>query len=146
MPTHLVRLSKSLIILLLLLLLVIGAVRLVITDPYLAFAYRQADFPPDPFGFTTEQRLALASANFRYVREGQPIEALADQRLNGTPLYNRRELDHMQDVQNVYHATWRVWQVALSAVVLAGLAFIGWRLRGRGQAQRVSRQRITAYP
>lgn len=82
--------------------LLLGSVRLLVTDQYLAFEYGKADFPLDPFAFDPAQRLAYASENFRYVREGRTIGALAAQRLGNRPLYNERELQHMQDVQNVY--------------------------------------------
>ncbi len=130
MPTSTVRFLKLLLILLLPLLLVIGSVRLLVTDQYLAFEYRKADFSADPFGFDQAQRLGYASANFRYVRNAQPLYALAGQRLGNAPLYNDRELKHMQDVQKVYQATWWVWQIALNVILLAGFA-LAWRAETR---------------
>jgi integral membrane protein (TIGR01906 family) len=89
-----------------------------VTDQYLEFEYGKTDFPADPFGFDQAQRLALASANFRWVREGQPAEALASQWLGDQSLYNPRELKHMQDVQDVFLFTRRVWHLALGLLVL----------------------------
>ena len=126
MPTQVARLLKIVVGLLLPILLVVGSVRLLVTDQYLAFEYGKTDFSPDPFGFDNAQRLAFAAANFRYVREAQPIETLANQRLGDSPLYNSRELKHMQDVQNVYQAVWWVWQLAFSLVLLVGFA-LAWR-------------------
>jgi integral membrane protein (TIGR01906 family) len=74
--------------------------------------------------------VAYASANFRYVREGQPIEALAAQRLGDLPLYNERELKHMQDVQNVYELMGWVWQIALIMLALAVFT-LAWRVETR---------------
>ncbi len=125
------RLLKLLISFLLPLVLVVASVRLLVTDEYLAFAYGKTDFPPDPFGFDQAQRLTYASANFEYVREGQPIEALASQRLDNAPLYNERELKHMQDVQNVYQSVWRLWQIALALIFVAGVV-LAWRVETRG--------------
>jgi integral membrane protein (TIGR01906 family) len=130
MPTTFVRLLKTLIAVLLPLVLIISPVQLLVTDQYLAFEYGKADFPRDPFGFDQAQRLAYASANFRYVREAQPLDALTGQRLGNAPLYNDRELKHMQDVQNVYQTTWWVWQVALNVILLAGFA-LAWRAETR---------------
>ena len=130
MPLSFVRIPQALIVLLLPLMLVMGSVRLLVTDEYLAFDYGKADFSADPFGFDRAQRLALASANFHYVREGQSIATLADQRLGGAPLYNDRELKHMQDVQNVYQAVWLVWRIAAGIVLLAALALV-WRTEGQ---------------
>lgn len=126
MPPQVARLLKIVVGLLLPILLVVGSVRLLVTDQYLALEYNKADFPSDPFGFDNAQRLAFAAANFRYVREAQPIETLANQRLGDSPLYNNRELKHMQDVQNVYQAIWRLWQIAVAVFALAALA-LGWR-------------------
>ncbi len=125
------RLLKILIATLLPLVLVVGSVRLLVTDQYLAFEYGKIDFPPDPFGFDQAQRLTYASANFEYVRESKPIDALANQQLNGSPLYNARELSHMGDVQNVYQSVWRLWQIALALIFVAGVV-LAWRAETRG--------------
>ncbi len=116
------RFLQSLIIMLLPVLLVIGSVRLLNTDEYLAFEYGKASFPEDPFGFDRSQRAAYAGVNFRYVRENQPIDALAKLRLGDQLIYNPRELKHMQDVQKTYQMTTRIWHFALGITLLAGLA------------------------
>jgi len=125
MPASLVRLLQTIIVVIMPLLLLLGSVQLLATDPYLAFEYGRADFPPDRYGFDTAQRLAYASANFQYVRESQPIEALADQQLGSAPLYNSRELKHMQDVQSVYQVAWLIWMIVLTLFLL-GAFILGW--------------------
>lgn len=125
-PLFIVHILKTLIILLVPMALVLTSVRLLVTDQYLAFEYGKADFPLDPFGFDRAQRLAYASENFRYVREGQAIEALATQRLGDLPLYNERELQHMQDVQNAYELVGWVWQIVLIGIALA-IFTLAWR-------------------
>lgn len=126
MSPVLVRLLKFLIVVLLPLVLIIASVRFLVSDQYLAFEYSKTNFPPDPYGFDQAQRLAYASTNFRYVRAGQPIDTLANQQLNGAPLYTGRELKHMQDVQSVYQAIWRIWQLALILILLLVFA-LAWR-------------------
>lgn len=54
------RLLTLLIALLTPILLVLIGVRLLISEPYLALAYRLPNFPADPFGFTLEDRLRYA--------------------------------------------------------------------------------------
>lgn len=130
MPTAFVRLLKVLIALLLPLVIVSGSVRLLVTDRYLAFEYGKASFPPDRYGFDQAQRLAFASANFRFVRDVQSLEVLSEPRLGGVPLYNARELEHMQDVQNVYQAVWWIWQMALILALLLAFA-LAWRRETR---------------
>lgn len=124
------RLLQALIIGALPLILVLGAVQILTTNQYLAFEYGKATFPPDPFGLTRPQRLGYAAANFRFVREAQPIAALAEQQLDGAPAYNPRELKHMQDVQAVYQASAWVWQLALVMTLMLGFT-LGWRAENR---------------
>jgi len=130
MPAAVSRTLQALIALLLPVVLVIGSIRLVATDAYLAFEYGRADFPADGLGFDAGQRLAYASVNLRFVRDGLSIGALAGQRLGDTPLYNDRELSHMQDVQRVYQAAGFGWMIALNMVLLAAFA-LGWRRQTR---------------
>ena len=130
MSTPLARFLQILITLLVPVLLVLGSVRLLITDQYLAFEYGKASFPADPFGFDRSQRLAYASVNFRYVRENQPIDALARLRLGDQLIYNARELKHMQDVQKAYQMAMRIWHFALGISLLAGLA-LAWQVETR---------------
>lgn len=115
------KLQKLLISLLVPVIVVLGAVQILATDQYLGFEYGKASFPVDPYGFERAQRLAFASTTLRWVREGQPIQALADQRLDDQPLYNQRELKHMQDVQDVFLTARRIWYLALGLLFLIGV-------------------------
>jgi len=130
MPAVLARFLQIVIAVLLPVLLVIGSIRLIATDAYLSFEYGKADFPADPLGFDTAQRLNYASASLRYVREGLGLNALADQRFGGAPLYNERELKHIQDVQGVYQAMLFASMIVLNVVLLAAFA-LGWRRETR---------------
>ena len=124
------RLLQVLIVIALPLVLVLGAVQLLTLDQYVAFEYGKADFPPDPYGLTRAQRIQFASANFRFVREAQPLSVLAEQQLDGQAAYDERELGHMRDVQNVYQASAWTWQITLLLTLL--LAFtLGWRVETR---------------
>ncbi len=130
MPAALARVLQAAIVILLPVVLVLGAVRLLATDQYLTFEYNRPDFPPDRFGFDYAERLSYASTTVRYMRDGLSLNALIELQWNGQPLYNDRELTHMQDVQNVYQATSLVWMLALNIVLLAALA-LGWRRENR---------------
>ena len=125
MPKFISRILKTLLILLIPILLVIGSVRLLATDAYLGFEYSKASFPPDFYGFTSQQRFILASTNIHYVRAHLPANELSKQILNGTPVYNEREVTHMADVQAVFQAILRVWQGAFILFLLLG--FIFWQ-------------------
>ena len=88
-----------------------------------------ARIEPDRYGFTPDERLALADATLAYLRRPEPageaIYLLEALRMPGTaePLYNEREISHMLDVKIVADAFTRVmW--ALAAVAAGGLAFL----------------------
>ncbi len=100
--------------------LITGAVRILASEQYLAFEYRRPDFPEDLYGFVYTERLDLADANLRFVREGLPVEALSSQLVNGQAAYNNRELDHMLDVQLVYQWTVRTGQVVFLILLVSG--------------------------
>ncbi len=122
MPAPLARLLQTAIVVLSPVVLVLGAVRLLATDQYLALEYNRPDFPPDRFGLDYADRLTYASATVRYMRDGLSPGMLAELQWNGQPLYNDRELTHMQDVQNVFQAASLVWMLALNLVLLAAFA------------------------
>jgi integral membrane protein (TIGR01906 family) len=111
---------KLIFILILPLFLLLGSVRLLAGDQYLAFEYGKSNFPTDPYGYTPSQRLTIASANLRFVRENLAIEALSSQNFNGEPVYKSRELSHMLDVQKVYQSMGRVWLVIVLLILLTG--------------------------
>ena len=121
MPSRLTKILKLLIILLITIFIFGGAVRLLATDPYLAFEYDKASFPPDPFGYTQQERFDLASSNIHYVRAHLPSDVLSNQILNGAPVYNPREVSHMADVQAVFQSVSRVWQAVFILLLLMGL-------------------------
>lgn len=131
MPNRLTQILKLLIISLITIFIVGGAVQLLATDPYLAFEYGKANFPPDPFGYTQQERFDLASSNIHYVRAHLPSDALSKQALNGAPVYNPREVSHMADVQAVFQSVLRVWQAAFILLLLMGLVL--WQ-KGERQA------------
>ena len=125
MQIQLTQVLKLLAILLVTIFIVGGAVQVLATDSYLAFEYGKSSFPPDPFGYTQQQRFILASTNIHYVRDHLPSDELSKQFLNGVPVYNPREVSHMADVQAVFQTVLRVWQAALILLIL--LSFIFWK-------------------
>ena len=117
------RILKTLVALLVPLIVMIGSAQLLATDPYLAFEYGKASFPPDTFGYSQQQRFVLASANTSYVRDNLSSEALSNQELDGKPVYSQREVTHMADVQSAYQSVVRIWQGAFILFLLTGLIF-----------------------
>ena len=72
---------------------------------FLRYEYGKADFPPSP-GFTDEERLVVADRAITYLRSDAGIEILGDLEGEGGPLFNERELAHMEDVKVV---TWQAF-------------------------------------
>ncbi|HLE89502.1 MAG TPA: TIGR01906 family membrane protein [Anaerolineales bacterium] len=131
MPSLLTKILKTLLILLIPVILVPGSARLLATDTYVVFEYGKASFPPDSYGFTSQQRFDLASSNIHYVRAHLPSDALSKQTLNGALVYNSREVLHMADVQAVFQSVLRVWHATFVLLLLMGL--ILWQ-KGERQA------------
>ena len=124
MPQLTNKFLKTLLIFLIPIILVLGSVRVLTTDAYLAFEYGKESFPSDLYGFTPQQRFILASTNIHYVRAHLPDDELSKQNLNGTAIFNDREVSHMADVQTVFQFALRVWQFAFILFVL--LVFVLW--------------------
>lgn len=110
--------------------LVMTSIRLLITPLYPQIEYRMPYFPPDPYGFTLEDRLQWSRVSIEYLLNDSSIDFLANQRLNtGQPLFNERELSHMLDVKILVQRMVRVWWVLAGLLLLTG----GWAWRS-GQA------------
>lgn len=105
----------------------LGMIRAVLAWDYPSFEYKR--IPPDQYGFTPEERLALAHATLDYMQRPEPAEQviylLEDLRISGTgePLYNEREIGHMLDVKHLTDAIARVWRVA-AVIVVGGLVYL----------------------
>jgi integral membrane protein (TIGR01906 family) len=106
-------------------LLVLTSVRLLLTPAFVQLEYRMPGFPEDPYGFTFEDRLAWSGVSLEYLLNDEGITWLAEKMLSpGVPLYNDRELRHMQDVKVLVQAALRVWLGC--AVVVVGLVVVLW--------------------
>ena len=99
--------------------------RILLTPLFYSVEYRLPWFPPDPYGFTQEDRLRWAPYAVDYLLNNADISYLGDLTFeDGSRLYNERELGHMQDVKLVTQGALKVWYVAV--VLLAGLGFWAW--------------------
>jgi len=104
--------------------------RILLTPLYYNIEYRMPYFPPDTYGFTMEDRLHWAPYAVDYLLNNADISYLGDLTFeDGSPLFNERELSHMQDVKVVTKGTLRVWYV--SVLLLAGLGIWAWYGKGR---------------
>lgn len=101
------------------------ALRVLLMPFFYQFEYNMPYFPPDKYGFTKEDRLKWAPYAVNYLINHADTSYLADLRFeDGTPLYNERELKHMDDVKTVTQGALRVWYLSLA--LLGGLGVWAW--------------------
>ena len=103
--------------------------RLLLSPLFLQIEYNMPYFPPDEYGFTKEDRLKWAPLALDYLVNHEGISFLGDLKFDdGTPLYNERELSHMDDVKVVTQGALRVWYITLAILLLLGVWawFGGW--------------------
>lgn len=108
--------------------LLLSAARLVLTPAYVRLEYRTPNFPADPYGFSQQDRLRYAPLALDFLLNDQDISFLGDQTFDdGSPLYNERELSHMQDVKDLTQAVLNTWLSTL--LLLLGTAWWAWRAK-----------------
>jgi integral membrane protein (TIGR01906 family) len=103
--------------------------RVLLTPLFLRVEYNMPYFPPDEYGFTKEDRLKWAPYALDYLVNNEDISYLGDLKFeDGTPLYNERELSHIDDVKRVTRGALRVWYSSLALLALLGVwaRFGGW--------------------
>lgn len=84
------------------LVLLMLSIRIMITPVFAQVEYRMPGFPEDTYGFTMEERLKWAKPSIIYLVNAQDISYLERLRFeDGEPIFNERELSHMQDVKAV---------------------------------------------
>ena len=121
--------ARILLLVLIPVILVLTSVRLLMTNGFVRFNYAIPGFPDDRYGFTEEDRLFHAPIALDYLHNDEGIEFLGDQRFeDGSPVYNTRELGHMEDVKQVTQAALNVWRIGLAVTLVVSLVL--WRVAG----------------
>ncbi len=102
--------------------LILSAVRALLFPWFPPFEYSMPGFPPDPYGFTKEDRLYWSGIAVDYLTNKEGIEFLGDLRFeNQMPVYNERELRHMVDVKVAVKNALNVWKATLLLLTALGL-------------------------
>jgi integral membrane protein (TIGR01906 family) len=102
------------------------ALRILLSPLFYNIEYRMPYFPVDEYGMTQQERLEWAPFAVEYLVNGADISYLGDLKFaDGTPLYNERELSHMEDVKGVVLNALGAWTISL--ILLAVLAFLANR-------------------
>ncbi|HLO30438.1 MAG TPA: TIGR01906 family membrane protein [Anaerolineales bacterium] len=96
--------------------------RILLTPLFLQVEYNLPYFPPDDFGFTKADRLHWAPYALNYLTNSADISYLGNLKFeDGKPLYNERELSHMDDVKRVTQGALRAWYISLGLLFLLGV-------------------------
>lgn len=103
------------------------SIRLLIMPSFTRLAYRLPGFPDDPYGFSSDDRLRWSEPSIKYLVNTEDISYLADLTFeNGEPIYNTRELSHMEDVKTVVTGM----RIALTAAMIVLLVITIIAVRG----------------
>jgi integral membrane protein (TIGR01906 family) len=114
------RLVQLVLVLALPVCLLVADLRIATGHWFVRWEYGKANFPPDPYGLSTAERIRLATVCVDYLATNAPLSLLADLRLpGGEPAFNARELRHMADVQAVYS------RISMAGVVAALVLLVG---------------------
>jgi integral membrane protein (TIGR01906 family) len=107
--------------------------RLLLSPFLLQIEYNMPYFPVDTYGFTRQDRLHWAPYAVDYLVNRADISYLGDLKFeNGNPLFNERELTHMQDVKRVTQNALQLWDITLVTLLLLGcFAYAQHKLWGR---------------
>lgn len=109
--------------------LILSAVRALLTPAFVRFEYSTPGFPADPYGFSLNDRLHWSLISLEYLLNDADISFVADLQFpDGTPVYNPRELRHMDDTKAIVRIVLSAWYFSITMLVLLGL--IAWRWRG----------------
>ncbi len=104
------------------------SVRLLINPLYPQIEYSLPGFPPDSYGFTPQERLHWATISFNFIWSSNDISYFNQFKLaDGAPLYNDRELSHMQDVKVLADKMVIVMAAVAAFILVAGV--VAWQVK-----------------
>jgi integral membrane protein (TIGR01906 family) len=103
-------------------------IRILLTPIFPNIEYRMPYFPPDDYGFSTQDRLHWGMYGINYLINNADISYLGDLKFSdGTPLFTEPELSHMHDVKVVVQKFLDIWYGVLVVLILLGI----WAWRGK---------------
>ncbi len=102
--------------------LLLASIRFLLSPLFLELEYRMPGFPADQYGFSHEERLKWAHVSLAYLMNNEGIEFLEGQEISeGQPLFNERELGHMEDVKLLVRQAIITWYATIALLILFGL-------------------------
>lgn len=102
--------------------IIIISIRILLSPIFYQLEYRMPYFPPDPYGFTLEDRLKGAALSIDYLLNDASLDYFSQFKLqDGSPFYNDRELSHMLDVKILINNAFTVFFFLLIVLVAVGV-------------------------
>lgn len=94
------------------------AVRILITPGFARIEYKLPGFPEDKFGFMMEERVNWSAPPIKYLVNSEDISYLSELNFeNGSPIYNERELSHMEDVKALVQIMIKAWLASIALIL-----------------------------
>jgi integral membrane protein (TIGR01906 family) len=123
------RLSQILVPILFPIVLTLLWLSILLSPLFIQLEYRRPGFPPDPYGFTTEERIHWADVSRIYLLSAEGPQYFAAFSLpGGQSLYNEREATHMADVQNLVGKAMLLFAVCGPVFLVCG-GYLFWKDR-----------------
>ena len=120
---------RTILILLFPFLVLLVWVRIMLFPVFVAVEYQRPGFPPDDFGFTTQERIHWAEISANYLLSSAGSDYFSQFTLpGGAPLYNEREMGHMADVHDLVQKGMTLLLI-LAGVYLLGGGYLFWKDR-----------------
>lgn len=105
--------------------IILSIARLLLTPAFPGLEYRMPGFPDDPYGFTLQDRLVYSKLSIEYLLNDSDISFFEPFTLpGGSPLYNDRELSHMDDVKVLFQLALKIWKISVASLGLIILALL----------------------
>jgi len=106
-----------------------SAILLLLNPIFLNLEYHTPNFPPDPYGFSLQERMQWSKLSMEYLINKADISFLGNLKFpDNSPLFNERELSHMSDVKRLVQAVIVAW--CFITVLLALSLVRAWRIHG----------------
>lgn len=93
--------------------IIFSVARVLMTPIFPPIEYNMPAFPDDSYGFTKEERLKWSNLSIEYLMNNTDVSFFDTYKLpDGSPLYNDRELSHMDDVKSLIRKALLVWNLS----------------------------------
>ena len=98
------------------------SILILLSPVFMNLEYTRPGFPPDQYGFTTQERLIFGNQTRRYLISNMSLADLEELQFDdGESIYIERELQHLEDVKVVLKGVLKVFWVAVSFTLIGAV-------------------------